>query len=111
MELTKTYKIKKSSRNKLTKKQLQTLRAHKYIIFERSWESTIFRLKYIKAVARTNMELHKYTLQRVMKLYQVIETEMPKEVALALSYNETNFNKFNLMTDRKARNFKVSITK
>ena len=53
MELVKTYKVKKSSRNKLTKKQLNELRSRHYIIFERSWEAFIFRLNYIKAVCRT----------------------------------------------------------
>ena len=42
MQLVKTYKVKKSSRNKLNKKQLAELRSKKYILFERSWEALIF---------------------------------------------------------------------
>lgn len=111
MILTKTINVKKSSRNKLTKKQLTMLRAHKYIIFERSWENILFRLKYIKARALTNKELHKYTLIRVENLFDLIEKELPKEVAFTLGYNETDYNKWKLIGDRKARNCKVSIVK
>ena len=62
-------KVKKSSRNKLTKKQLSDLRSRKYFLFERSWEQVCERLNYLKALYRTNTDLYKYDMERIKNLY------------------------------------------
>lgn len=109
MELVKTYKVKKSSRNKLTKKQLNELRSRHYIIFERSWEAFIFRLNYIKAVCRTNTELHKYSLNRVRKLFDVVNASFAKELYEIGAVNSSASDMICYATIPKIRRIKLSI--
>ena len=78
--ITKTYKVKKSSRNKLTKKQLTELRSHKYFLFERSWRQFIERLNYLKALYRTNTELYKYDKERIKNLHKIANKCFCKEL-------------------------------
>lgn len=111
MELVKTYKVKKSSRNKLTKKQLKELRSRKYIFFERSWEAFIFRLNYIKAVCRTNEEIHKYSLQRIFRLYDYANNTFPKELYDVGAIKEYRPEMICFINDPKIRRMKISVTK
>ena len=80
MQLVKTYKIKKSSRNKLNKKQLTELRSHKYFLFERSWKQFMERLNYLKALYRTNTDLYKYDMERIRKLHKIANKCFCKEL-------------------------------
>lgn len=111
MQLVKTYKVKKSSRNKLTKKQLAELRSKKYILFERSWEALIFRLNYIKAVCRKNAELHKYSLQRVSQLYDYANKTFPQELYEVGAVERYTNTMLSFVNDPKIRRMKISITK
>ena len=80
MELTKTYKVRKSSRSKLTKKQLNELKKRKYFLFERSWRQFIERLNYLKALYRTNTDLYKYDMERIKNLYKIANKCFCKEL-------------------------------
>ena len=111
MQLVKTYKVKKSSRNKLTKKQLAELRSKKYILFERSWDALIFRLNYLKAVCRKNAELHKYSLQRVRRLYDYANKTFPQELCEVGAVERYTNSMLSFINDPKIRCMKLSITK
>lgn len=111
MQLVKTYKVKKSSRNKLTKKQLAELRSKKYILFERSWDALIFRLNYIKAVCRKNAELHKYSLQRVSRLYDYANKTFPQELCEVGAVERYTNTMLSFLNNPKIRFMKISITK
>lgn len=80
MQLVKTYKVKKSSRNKLTKKQLNELRNCKYFLFERSWKEVMERLNYLKALYHTNTDLYKYDKERIKNLHKIANKCFCKEL-------------------------------
>lgn len=107
MELTKTYKVKKSSRNKLTKKQLTELRSHKYFLFERSWRQLIERLKYLDALCRTNTDLYKYDMERIENLYERANKCFCKELYCIGMENKIMPDM--ICTKRENRSVKLSI--
>ena len=107
MELVKTYKVKKSSRNKLTKKQLTELRSHKYFLFERSWRQLIERLKYLDALCRTNTDLYKYDMERIENLYNIANKCFCKELYCIGMENEIMPDM--ICTKRESRSVKLSI--
>lgn len=111
MQLVKASKLKKSSRNKLNKKQLAELRSKKYILFERSWDALIFRLDYIKAVCRKNAELHKYSLQRVRRLYDYANKTFPQELYEVGAIERYTNTMLSFVNDPEIRRMKISITK
>ena len=107
--ITKTYKVKKSSRNKLTKKQLMDLRSHEYFLFERSWRQFIERLNYLKALYRTNTGLYKYDMERIKNLHKIANKCFCKEL-----YQMGMENKIfpdMVCTKRESRSVKLSIMK
>ncbi len=111
MQLGRTYIVKKSSRNKLTKKQLAELRSKKYILFERSWDALIFRLNYLKAVCRKNAELHKYSLQRISRLYDYANKTFPQELCEVGAVERYTDPMLSFLNNPKIRFMKISITK
>lgn len=108
MELVKTYKYRKCSRNKLSKKQLKELRSKHFIIFERSFQNCMERLNICKAYLNTYEVTKKYSKKRVQRLFEYITTQYPKELLEIGVYTE---NHYQLLTDKKARNLKISIIK
>lgn len=108
MILTKTYKVRKCSRNKLTKKQLSELRKHKFIIFERSYDNCLQRLNIVKAYCNTNMELHKYTFNRMKVLWEKLQQIYVKELK-ELNYINNDSNIHDLTFNSKLRKIKISV--
>ena len=109
MELIKTYKVKKSSRNKLTKKQLTELRKRKYFLFERSWRQFIERLNYLKALYHTNTDLYKYDMERIKNLHKIANKCFCKE--LFWIGMEDEILPDIICTKRESRSVKLSFTK
>ena len=109
MQLVKTYKVKKSSRNKLTKKQLTELRSHKYFLFERSWRQFIERLKYLDALCRTNTDLYKYDMERIENLHKIANKCFCKELYWLGIENKIMPDM--ICTKRESRSVKLSIMK
>lgn len=108
MLLTKTYKVRKCSRNKLTKKQLSELRNHKFIVFERSYDNCLQRLNIVKAYCNTNRELHKYTFNRMEVLWEKLQQIYVKELK-ELNYIKTDSNIHDLTFNSKLRKIKISV--
>lgn len=109
MQLVKTYKVKKSSRNKLTKKQLTELRSRKYFLFERSWRQLIERLNYLKALYHTNTDLYKYDMERIRNLHKIANKCFCKEL-FWIGMEDEIFPDI-ICTKRESRSVKLSIMK
>ena len=109
MQLVKTYKVKKSSRNKLTKKQLNELKKRKYFLFERSWRQFIERLKYLDALCRTNTDLYKYDMERIENLYKIANKCFCKELFWIGMEDEIIPDM--ICAKRESRSVKLSFTK
>lgn len=107
MELTKTIKVRKCSRNKLTKKQLKELRSHKFLLFERSWESILTRINITKAFCRQNSELHKYSLERLRKLHERAKEAVLNELELMGELERKEG--YMVVLNQKQRRIKVSV--
>lgn len=105
--ITKTYKVKKSSRNKLTKKQLNELRSHKYFLFERSWKQFMERLNYLKALYHTNTDLYKYDMERIRNLHKIANKCFCKELYWLGMENKILPDM--ICTKRESRSVKLSI--
>lgn len=107
MILSKELNIKKRSRNKLTKKQLKELRSHKFFLYERSWETTLTRLKITKAYCLVNRELHKHSLDRINKLFDKAKEAFANELEAMGAYERKEGYVFNLSP--KQRKIKISV--
>ncbi len=115
MELTKTYKVRKCSHNKLTKKQLTALRSQKWILFERSYQNVMERLTYCKAFMRTykdvtdmKQSIFCHSWERVRRMYEFMQNQFMDELK-ALDIVRSDAHYLCMVGDRKARNFKISI--
>ena len=106
----KTYKIRKRSRNRLTKSQLKELRKGGYIIFERSYANCLERLNIVKACSHTNPELHKYTFYRMRKLWDFCQKKYVEELT-NLGYINKGDNIYKVCAHRDLRNVKISLIK
>lgn len=106
--VSKVIKFKNCSRNKLNKKQLAELRSKKYIIFERSYENCLFRLKICKARVATDPERYKYSFERVKRLWEYIQTAYLKEL-ISLGYMEEGSHYLNIGLSPKLRRIKLSL--
>lgn len=108
MELVKTYKYRKCSHNKLSKKQLKELKSKRFIIFERSYQNCMERLHICKAYLNTYEVTRKYSADRVKRLFNYIKEQYPKELS-EIGIQAENY--MQILADKKKRGFKISITK
>lgn len=65
---------------KLTKRQRVLLKAHKYVLFERSYRQAMERINLLRSECRNNINLHKSSMTRLHRLKDFICEALPAEL-------------------------------